>query len=86
MTRAKLDKMIRKAQARPGIKELCTVSAAALLLTGCGSIWTIGFFGATLSVEFPREATLTASASVTTAPLRVEIINPPWPATQETRP
>ena len=86
MTRAKLDKMIRQAQARPGIKELCAVSAAALLLTGCGSIWTIGFFGATLSVEFPLKATLSASASVTTAPIRVEIINPPCPATQEAKP
>ena len=43
---------------------------AALILSGCGTIWTVGFFGATLSVQFPQpeRVTLTATASVTTQP------------------
>jgi hypothetical protein len=40
----------------------------ALALTGCGTIWTVGFFGATLSVQFPQQAQLTVYATAATAP------------------
>lgn len=41
-----------------------------LFFTGCGTIWTVGFMGASLSVQFPlpQQITPTAQASVTTQP------------------
>ena len=49
-----------------------TLIILALALAGCGTIWTVGFMGAYVSVAFPERPTLTASASVTTAPATQE--------------
>ncbi len=47
-----------------------TITLGILLITlaGCGTIWSVGFMGATLSVEIPRQPTSTMGAFVATAP------------------
>ena len=41
-----------------------------LLFPACGTIWTVGFMGATLSVQFPQPQQVKpeVTANVTTAP------------------
>lgn len=52
------------------MNRLALILVLAFALGACGTIWTVGFFGATLSVEFPREpvATMTANVRATTVP------------------
>lgn len=41
---------------------------ALLTLAGCGTVWTVGFFGATLSVKFPDTPAATMYINAETNP------------------
>ena len=70
-----LDRMKRFAFRQPGTRELALVMAAAAL-SGCGTLWTVGFFGATLSVKFPDAPAPKVYATVEIVPPATQGVKP----------
>lgn len=74
MTRPELAKEIRSLCRRLRyavglyLRTFCLLTISLVFLTGCETIWTVSFFGASLSVQFPKRPTPTLTATVATMP------------------
>ena len=55
---------------------IAVLAIALAFLTGCETIWTVSFFGASLSVQFPKRPTPTLTATVATMPAATQGAKP----------